>query len=293
MKGIVLAGGTGSRLWPITKSLNKHLLPIYDKPMIFYPISILMMVGIKDVLLITKSEDVKLFKGLLEDGSAWGIQISYAIQENPEGIAQAFLIGEDFIDNQDVVLILGDNIFYGNGLMEKLNYGIQNLVSGYSTIYSYRVEDPHRFGVVEFDSNKTVLSIEEKPKKPKSNYAVTGLYFYNKDVVKFARSLKPSQRGELEITDLNRVYLNNNSLKCITLGRGFAWLDTGTYNSLLDAAMYISTIEKRQGYKISSPEEVAYRMGFIDANQLRLVAEGYMNSSYGKYLFRILEEKNE
>jgi len=253
---------------------------------------VLMMAGIKDILIITKLEDLPSFKALLSDGIDWGINISYSIQEKPEGIAQAFLIGEDFIDNQDVVLILGDNIFYGNGLMEKLSIGTQNLSSGYSSIYSYRVEDPHRFGVVEFDADKNLLNIEEKPQKPKSSYAVTGLYFYNKDVVKIAKSLKPSRRGELEITDLNKLYLENNSLKCITLGRGFAWLDTGTYNSLLDAAMFISTIEKRQGYKISAPEEIAYRMGFIDVYQLRSLAEGYMNSSYGKYLLRILEETN-
>jgi glucose-1-phosphate thymidylyltransferase len=290
MKGIVLAGGTGSRLWPITKSVNKHLLPIYDKPMIFYPISVLMMADIKDILIITKSEDLSAFVALLSDGTDWGINISYSIQEKPEGIAQAFLIGEDFINEDDVVLILGDNIFYGNGLTEKLKIGIENLKSGFSSIYSYRVEDPQRFGVVEFDDKNNVKSIEEKPLKPRSWYAVTGLYFYKKDVVHLAKNLAPSSRGELEITDLNKLYLQNGSLKCVTLGRGFAWLDTGTNNSLLEAATFISTIEKRQGYKISAPEEIAYRMGFINELKLRELGENYGTSPYGKYLLRLIEE---
>lgn len=290
MKGIVLAGGTGSRLWPITKIINKHLLPIFDKPMIFYPISVLMLAGIKDILLITKSEDLFLFQQLLSDGSNWGIKISYEIQEKPEGIAQAFLIGEKFIEREDVVLILGDNIFYGNGFIEKLNQGVSNLTLGFSSIYSYRVEDPQRFGVVEFDANNNVKSIEEKPHTPKSNYAVTGLYFYTKDVVELARRLTPSKRGELEVTDLNKLYLNQGLLKCINLGRGFAWLDTGTKESLLDAASFISTIENRQGYKILVPEEVAFRKGWITFKQLIFLAQSYGDSSYGKYLLNLLDE---
>ena len=290
MKGIVLAGGTGSRLGPITKVINKHLLPIFDKPMIFYPISVLMLAGIKDILLITKPEDLNTFKKLLSDGSDWGIRIRYEIQEKPEGIAQAFLIGEKFIDGQDVVLILGDNIFYGNGLIERLNQGVNNLQLGFSSIYSYRVEDPQRFGVVQFDENNNVISIEEKPDIPKSNYAVTGLYFYTKNVVKLAKELTPSKRGELEITELNKLYLNHNLLKCITLGRGFAWLDTGTNDSLLDAASFISTIENRQGYKISVPEEIAFRKGWITSHQLMSVANSYGHSSYGKYLLKLVDE---
>ena len=293
MVGIVLAGGTGSRLWPITKSINKHLLPIFDKPMVFYPISVLMFAGIKDILLITNSEDLPLFQQLLSDGSSWGIQISYEIQEKPVGIAQAFLIGETFIGGDNVVLILGDNIFYGNGLIDKLDQGINNLKLGFSSIYAYRVEDPQRFGVVEFDVNDNVHSIEEKPDLPKSNYAVTGLYFYTKDVVQLAKELKPSKRGEFEITDLNRLYLNQGLLKCITLGRGFAWLDTGTNDSLLDAASFISTIENRQGYKISVPEEIAFRKGWITSHQLESVANSYGHSSYGKYLLKLVDEHDK
>lgn len=290
MKGIVLAGGTGSRLWPITKSINKHLLPIYDKPMVFYPISVLMLAGIKDILLVTRSEDLNLFKQLLADGVDWGIHIEYAIQERPEGIAQAFHIAENFIGSDDVVLILGDNIFFGNGLIDKLSIGLSNLKQGFSSIFAYRVEDPQRFGVVEFDKSNKVLSIEEKPIKPKSNYAVTGLYFYKNNVSEYSKELKPSARGELEITDLNNLYLKNESLRCVLLGRGFAWLDTGTYSSLLDAASFVSTIEKRQGYKISVPEEIAYRKGFITKLKLLSLAQTYGSSAYGKYLIRLTEE---
>ena len=290
MKGIVLAGGTGTRLWPITKSINKHLLPVFDKPMIFYPISVLMLAGIKDILLITKPVDLPLFQQLLDDGSSWGIQISYEIQEKPEGIAQALLIGETFIGGEDVVLILGDNIFYGNGLIEKLNQSIKNLELGFSSIYGYIVKDPQRFGVVEFDEKYNVINIEEKPDKPQSNYAVTGLYFYTKDVVELAKKLTPSIRRELEITDLNKLYLKNELLKCITLGRGFAWLDTGTNDSLLDAASFISTIENRQGYKISVPEEIAFRKGWITSEQLIQLAKSYGHSSYGEYLLRLVDE---
>lgn len=285
-----MAGGTGSRLWPITKSINKHLLPIFDKPMVFYPISVLMLSGIKDILLITRSVDLALFQQLLSDGSDWGIRIRYEIQEKPEGIAQAFLIGEKFIDGEDVVLILGDNIFYGNGLIERLNQGVNNLQLGFSSIYAYRVENPQRFGVVQFDENNNVISIEEKPDIPKSNYAVTGLYFYTKDVVELSKFLKPSKRGELEITDLNNLYLKQDLLKCINLGRGFAWLDTGTNDSLLDAASFISTIENRQGYKISVPEEIAFRNGWITSHQLMSVANSYGHSNYGKYLLRLVDE---
>lgn len=290
MKGIVLAGGTGSRLWPITKSINKHLLPIYDKPMVFYPISVLMLMGIRNILLITKSEDLSSFKQLLFDGSDWGIKIEYALQEKPAGIAHAFLLAEDFIGREDVVLILGDNIFFGNGLTEKLFIGLNNLKKGYSSIFSYKVEDPHRFGIVELDGLDNVLSIEEKPGTPKSNFAVTGLYFYDRNAVDYAKQLIPSSRGELEITDLNKIYLSQQKLKCIKLGRGFAWLDTGTYASLLDAASFISTIEKRQGYKISVPEEIAYRQGFISSSKLLHLAQNYGSSSYGRYLYKLLEE---
>lgn len=290
MKGIVLAGGTGSRLWPITKSINKHLLPIYDKPMVFYPISVLMLAGIKDILLVTRSEDLNLFTQLLADGVDWGIHIEYAIQERPEGIAQAFHIAENFIGSDDVVLILGDNIFFGNGLIDRLSIGLSNLKQGFSSIFAYRVEDPQRFGVVEFDKSNKVLSIEEKPIKPKSNYAVTGLYFYKNNVSEYSKELKPSARGELEITDLNNLYLKNESLRCVLLGRGFAWLDTGTYSSLLDAASFVSTIEKRQGYKISVPEEIAYRKGFITKLKLLSLAQTYGSSAYGEYLIRLTEE---
>lgn len=290
MKGIVLAGGTGSRLWPITKSINKHLLPIYDKPMVFYPISVLMLAGIKDILLVTRSEDLNLFRQLLADGLDWGIHIEYGIQERPEGIAQAFHIAENFIGSDDVVLILGDNIFFGNGLIGKLSTGLSNLKQGFSSIFAYRVEDPQRFGVVEFDKSNKVLSIEEKPIKPKSNYAVTGLYFYKNNVSEYSKELKPSARGELEITDLNNLYLKNERLRCVILGRGFAWLDTGTYSSLLDAASFVSTIEKRQGFKISVPEEIAYRKGFITKLKLLSLAQTYGSSAYGKYLIRLTEE---
>jgi glucose-1-phosphate thymidylyltransferase len=292
LKGIVLAGGTGSRLWPITKSLNKHLIPIFDKPMIFYPISTLMLIGIKEILLITRPEDQFQFKNLLGDGSQWGISITFELQKKPQGIAQALLIGQDFIGQHDFVLALGDNIFYGNGFQDKTSIARSNLLNGKSSILSYRVEDASRYGVVEFDKKFNVLSIEEKPIRPKSNFAVTGLYFYTNDVIKHASELKPSSRGELEISDLNSNLIKNEKLKLIQLGRGFAWLDTGTYTSLIDAAMFISTIEKRQGYKISVPEEVAYRMGFINEKQLIELGKSYANS-YGDYLLRILEDSNE
>lgn len=290
MKGIVLAGGTGSRLWPITKSINKHLLPIFDKPMVFYPIAVLMLGGIKDILIITKSEDLSSFNKLLSDGRQWGLNINYEIQDKPEGIAQALLIGERFIDKKDVVLILGDNIFYGNGLIEKLNQGINNLKLGFSSIYAYKVDDSQRFGVVEINGSNDVVSIEEKPDSPKSDYAVTGLYFYSKDDLDLVKLVTPSKRGEYEITDFNNLILEKKILKCIILGRGFAWLDTGTNKSLLDAASFISTIESRQGYKISVLEEIAFRNGWITYEQLFVLANNYGHSSYGKYLLKLADE---
>jgi glucose-1-phosphate thymidylyltransferase len=292
LKGIVLAGGTGSRLWPITSSINKHLLPIYDKPMIFYPVSVLMMAGIRDILLITTKSDLCLFKSLLGDGSDWGIQISYEIQEKPAGIAQAFLIGESFIGSSNVALILGDNIFYGDGLIKKLNEAKAKLDSNISSIFAYRVDNPSRFGVVDFDKNGFAKNIEEKPEKPKSNYAVTGLYFYTNKVIEIAKSLNPSKRGELEITDVNKAYLEGNELNCVILGRGFAWLDTGTYDSLLDAASFIATLKKRQGYRISVPEEISYRLGYINREKLNEVAKKYGQSPYGLYLSKLSEENS-
>lgn len=293
MKGIVLAGGTGSRLWPITKSVNKHLLAIYDKPMVFYPISCLMLAGIVDILLISRPQDLPLFLQLLGDGSAWGIKISYACQDQPNGIAQAFLIAEEFIGEDDVALALGDNIFYGNGFVDKLKAAKENLKQGYSSIFAYSVDDPERFGVVNYDQHGDVLGIEEKPNEPKSNYAVTGLYFYTNDVVDFAKQLSPSERGELEITDINKKYLQLKKLRAISLGRGFAWLDTGTFESLLEASSFIATLEKRQGFKVLAPEEIAFRMGYISKEQLSELILGYGNSPYANYLKRLMRENNE
>jgi glucose-1-phosphate thymidylyltransferase len=292
MKGIILAGGSGSRLWPITKSINKHLLAIYDKPMIYYPISTLMLAGVIEICIITRPEDKEIFKSLLGDGSQWGIRLTYKIQEKPEGIAQAFLIASEFIGKEDVVLILGDNIFYGNGLIDKVKRGIENQKNGFSSIYTYHVVDPERFGVVEFDSHGNVIGLEEKPANPKSNYAVTGIYFYTNDVVEKVRQLSPSKRGELEITDLNKLYLDKGKLKSVQIGRGFAWLDTGTFESLLEAASFIATIEKRQGFKISVPEEIAYRLELIDDETLILASQRYGKSPYGDYL-RSLIGKHE
>jgi glucose-1-phosphate thymidylyltransferase len=292
MKGIILAGGYGSRLWPITKSINKHLLPIYDKPMVYYPISTLMLAGLIEICIITRPEDIELFQYLLGDGSQWGIRITYKIQEKPEGIAQAFLIAREFIGKEDVVLILGDNIFYGNGLIDKIKQGVDNQKKGFSSIYTYHVVDPERFGVAEFDAHGNVISLEEKPDNPKSNYAVTGIYFYTNDVVEKVKQLSPSKRGELEITDLNKLYLNNGKLKSVQMGRGFAWLDTGTFESLLEAASFIATIEKRQGFKISVPEEIAYRLKLIDDKTLILASQSYGKSPYGNYL-RSLIGKHE
>ena len=263
MKGIVLAGGTGTRLYPNTIAISKQLLPIYDKPMIYYPISVLMLAGIKDILIITTPQDAENFKKLLKDGSQFGVKFSYAVQEKPEGLAQAFIIAENFIGKDPVALILGDNIFYGQSFSSMLHKAVQRAEEGIATIFGYKVKAPERFGVIEFDNAGRAVSIEEKPARPKSNYAVTGLYFYNNKVIEYAKTLSPSPRGELEITDLNRIYLNENRLNVELFGRGFAWLDTGTHKSLLQAGQYVQTIEENQGVKIACLEEVAYRMGFL------------------------------
>ncbi len=292
MKGIILAGGSGSRLYPITRSISKQLLPIYDKPMIYYPISTLMLAGIQDILIITTPDSQTLFHNFLNDGSQWGVNFSYAIQERPEGIAQSFLIGKNFLKEDSCTLALGDNIFFGHGLTESLRRAVNQKSGG--TVFGYWVKDPERYGVVEFDSKGAVISIEEKPKKAKSNYAITGLYFYDNKVTKIAADLKPSQRGELEITDVNNVYLKLGELHVEKLGRGIAWLDTGTYNSLLDAGNFIATIEKRQGLKIACIEEIAFREGWIDDTQLERLASTQSLSGYGEYLLSLLkgEDKN-
>jgi len=289
MKGIILAGGSGSRLYPITSSISKQMLPVYDKPMIYYPLSVLMLAGIRQILIISTPRDLPGFKNLLGDGRSLGMKLSYKEQPSPEGLAQAFILGEEFIGNDPVCMILGDNIFYGHGFGETL-LQTSEIKKG-ACIFGYYVTDPERYGVVEFDKTKKVLSIEEKPLKPKSNYAVTGLYFYDNTVVKKAKSLKPSQRGELEITDLNRVYLEEGTLEIKLMGRGIAWLDTGTYESLLQAANFIATLEQRQGLKASCIEEIAYKRGFIDKNQLLELAQPIRNSQYGKYLLRIASEE--
>jgi len=289
MKGIILAGGAGTRLYPITKSISKQIIPVYDKPMIYYPLSVLMLAGIREILIISTPEDLHLYQTLLDDGSQLGLSLSYALQPSPDGLAQAFLIGEQFIGEDNVSLILGDNIFYGHGFSKTLKEAAK-LEEG-SIVFGYYVTDPERYGVVDFDSQGHALSIEEKPAQPKSNYAVTGLYFYSNDVVEKAKSLKPSKRGELEITDLNRLYLKDNKLRVRIMGRGMAWLDTGTQESLLQAANYIHTIEQRQGLKISCIEEIAYQMRFIDKDQLLLLAQQMKNSTYGQYLFSIANER--
>ena len=291
MKGIILAGGSGTRLYPLTTVTSKQLLPVYDKPMIYYPLSVLMMAGIRDILIISTPHDLPNFERLLGDGSQYGVSFSYKVQPSPDGLAQAFLLGEEFIAGEPCALVLGDNIFYGNGLTRTLRGAVRKSEEGGATVFGYYVDDPERYGVVEFDADHKAVSIEEKPAVPKSNYAVTGLYFYDSRVVEFAKRVKPSARGELEITDLNRMYLEDGSLNVRTLGRGYAWLDTGTMDSLFEAGEFVRTVQRAQGLPIAVAEEIAYENGWIDKNQLLSSAEKYGKSPYGKHLKDVVEDK--
>lgn len=288
-KGIILSGGSGARLHPLTYSVSKQLMAVYDKPMIYYPLSVLMLAGIREILIITTPHDLSQFERLLGNGRDWGIDITYTVQPSPDGLAQAFILGEDFVGNDNVSLILGDNIFYGHGMSDLLTNAVNNKKG--ATVFGYRVKDPERYGVVSFDINGIATDLEEKPEKPKSNYAVTGLYFYDNDVIEIAKTIKPSPRGELEITDVNKVYLARGDLNVELMGRGFAWLDTGTHASLLSAANYMQVIEERQGLKVACPEEIAYRKGYINAEQLTKLATPLEKSGYGQYLMEILRDE--
>lgn len=291
MKGIILAGGAGTRLYPLTMVTSKQLLPVYDKPMIYYPLSTLMLAGIQDILIISTPQDTPRFEALLGDGSHFGVHLSYKVQPSPDGLAQAFILGEEFIAGEPCAMILGDNIFYGNGFSKILKEAVENSKKGKATVFGYHVDDPQRFGIVEFDKDGRVISVEEKPEKPKSSYAITGLYFYDKDVCDYAKEVKPSRRGELEITTLNDIYLKKDRLEVKLLGRGFAWLDTGTMDSLVDAADFVRMVEKRQGIKISAPEEIAYKNGWITRDELLESAAKYGKSPYGQHLYRVADNE--